>query len=131
MINWKYKLVTMEDKEKQMNKTKLRGEKRNKIKKRYPWQDRYGPYSNSGVDLTTYTEFEDLSRLSMSHYRVLADGTKLCSKHNDITFDKAMREKIKEKEIIYIQQHSSHYQMDIQLLKNLLDLLCQCNVQMI
>ena len=35
------------------------------------------------------------------------------------------------KEIIYIQQHSSHYQMDIQLLKNLLDLLCQCNVQMI
>ena len=33
MINWKYKLVTMEDKEKQMNETKLRGEKGNKIKK--------------------------------------------------------------------------------------------------
>ena len=102
MINWKYKLVTMEDKEKQMNETKLRGEKRNNIKKRYPWQDRYGPYSNSGVDLTTYTEFEDLSRLSMSHYRVLADGTKLCSKHNDITFDKAMREKkLKKRDYIY------------------------------
>ena len=54
------------------------------------------------VDLTTYTEFEDLSRLSMSHYRVLADGTKLCSKHNDITFDKAMREKkLKKRDYIY------------------------------
>ena len=44
-------------------------------------------------NFSTYTSFNGLSRLALSHYKILADGTKLASKHNDISFDRALQER--------------------------------------
>jgi len=97
MINWKYKVVTLKSKE-----------DKNKQKKRIktspgPQYNTQSPSKNNDTsNLTTYTEFQNFSRLSMSHYRMLADGTKLASKHNDISFNKEMKEKmLNKKDYIY------------------------------
>ena len=44
-------------------------------------------------NFSTYTSFNGLSRLALSHYKILADGTKLASKHNDISFDRVLQER--------------------------------------
>eukprot|EP00943_MAST-04B_sp_MAST-4B-sp1_P001544 g1544.t1 len=98
MINWKYKVVTLKGKE-DINKQKRRSKRRPG-----PQYNAQSPSKNNNdtSNLTTYTEFQNFSRLSRSHYRVLADGTKLASKHNDISFNKEMKGKmLNKKDYIY------------------------------